>query len=305
MRHAATLATLAVAVSVAVAGEAGHVASAAAPASQCGRFPPLPLARPAPIADASPTQFELFRRPQEPADAGLETASNFRRQLSDQLMSYDPTLNRQVRVPPVKQLFGRHAGYIVVGQGSAAEFTLEKLFPCARSLSPDRRRVFQHALNLERLFRPHGLAYCFVDTYGMAKSPPSAVAGAECDTFRNIDSGYGMNEIFDAPVAPSVAGLVPDAVAAVTLRYRQRIIHATVIENVFWTRVPRLPPLQTGVGKSPPVRVLRALVLEGLPKRIDWLAADGHVIRSFTPPRSVVRLLIRRDQACIAINCGR
>jgi hypothetical protein len=219
-------------------------------------------------------------------------------------MSYDPALTRQVHAPPVKKLFGRHAGYIVVGRGSADEFTLKRFFRCARKLSTGQRRLLQRGLELLRVFRPSGLAYCFVETVQPPKPPPTALADAECDTFRDIGRGYGMNEIAFGPLARSLAGLVPDGVASVTLRYRHRVIHTPVTENVFWTRVPRLPPTQSAVGKSPPARVLRKQVLDGLPRRMEWRALDGRVIRSFTPPPAYVRLLVRRDQACIAIDCG-
>ncbi len=182
-------------------------------------------------------------------------------------MSYDPALIRQVHTPAVKKLYGPHAGYIVVGRGSADEFTLKTFFPCASKLSPASRRLLQRGLDVLKLFRPSGLTYCFVETV-QPLNPPSraiATANAECDTFQNVERGYGMNEIIGGETAGSLAGLVPDGVATVALRYQHRVIPAPVSENVFWTRVPRIPPTQSAVGKSPPVRVLRKQVIDALP----------------------------------------
>lgn len=293
--------------SVLARGRSG-TASAADRRFPCGTaFPNPPSARTVSVSTVVPARFGLFRRTQLPADANLEAAFQLRKQLGEQLMSYDPALTRHVHAPPVKKLFGTHAGYIVVGRGAADEFTLKTFFPCARKLSPARRRLLQRGLDLLRVFRPAGLTYCFVETFQPLKPPATADANAnaECSTFQDVQSGYGMNEIIGGPSAPSLAGLVPDPVAAVVLRYRHRTIQTAVTENVFWTRVPRLPPIQSAVGKSPPARVLREQVLAALPSRIEWRARDGRLIRSFTPPPGYVRLLVRRDQICIAIDCGR
>ncbi len=301
-----TVAATVVGLMVALAGEGSRSASAAGRRSQCGTvFRNPPNARAVTVSAGAPAQFALFRRPQLPADASLEAASQLRRQLGDQMMSYDPALTRQVHLPPVKKPFGPHAGYIVIGRGSADEFTLRTFFPCAHELSPARRRLLQRGLDALKVFRPSGLTYCFVETYQPLKPPATAEAGAACDTFQNVGSGYGMNEIIGGSLAPSLAGLVPEGVAAVVLRYRHRVIQTPVAENVFWTRVPRLPPIQSAVGKSPPGRVLPKQVLDALPSRIEWRAPDDRVIRSFTPPPAYVQLLVRRDQTCIAIDCGR
>jgi hypothetical protein len=286
-------------------GERGHVAAAADRGSRCGQLPPLPNARPAAVTGGEPAQFAAFRQSQLPADAAGNAALGLGHELGDQLVSFDPALTRRVHAPAVKQLFRPARAYIFVGVGSAEEFTLEKLLPCARKYSPARRRRAQRVLNLLRLFRPAGLSYCFAETYQPRKRPAGAFMSALCDTFQNAGSGYGMNEIIGGHRAPSLAGLVPDGVAAVALHYRHGVIHAVVTENVFWTRVPRLPPIQSAVGTSPPARVLRRQVLDALPRRIDWLAPDGHSIRSFTPPSGYVRLLVQRDQACIQLDCGR
>jgi hypothetical protein len=246
----------------------------------------------------------LFRRAQLPTDRAVDSAPRFRGVLANQLMSYDSLLIRRVKSPAVRKLFRPHAGYIVVGLGSAADLTLKRYLPCALKLPPSRRRALQRGLGFLKLFTPSGLTYCFVETVQALKPPPVAVSDAQCDTFRNIDVGYGMNEIFGSLSGPSLAGVVPDDVATVTLRFRDRVVRALVTENVFWTRVPRLPPIQSAVGKSPPARVLRRQVLHGLPYRIEWRAPDHHVLRSFTPPPSYVRLLIRRDHGCIVTDCG-
>ncbi len=259
-------------------------------------------------AGVAPQQFGLFRRSSTVADRGLPASGGLAHQLSTQLARYDPALIRSVVAPPLPREFGRHStvtNYIVVGMGAAAELVLSK-FPCSRSLSLRARRNLKRFLKLERPFTPLGSSFCFI-------SLPQPISGhvsvhpwlsGLCDSFAHLASGYGGSEISFSPEGPGVASVVPDGVSSVLLHYRRhRPVRAPVTENVYWTRVPALPSLTSNPPVKPLATVRRA-ILRGVPASIQWLAADGSIVRTFRPSKAYIDRQVRTYEACVALTCG-
>ena len=220
-----------------------------------------------------------------------------------QLRSFDPTLIRAVTAPPLQRIkVAQLLSFVVVGQGAAPLFTLNGQ-SCARRLSPRDRRQLQHGLALRRAITPAGPSFCFVTVRSLGTHLGYTDLDGICDTFANAATGYGANEIgFEVP---ALASIVPDDVTTVVLHYAGHpAIQAPVTNNVYWVRVPRLPPLGGGPGAHAPARKLRAFIRKQLPDQIDWLATTGRRLRSFKPPPAYVRLLVHRYQACVELQCG-
>ena len=254
-------------------------------------------------AGQAPQRFALFRRPHTASDRLPPSHDRLANQIWYQLRSLDPTLIRAVTARPLERIkVVRLLSFVVVGQGAAPLFTLEGQ-SCARRLSPRERRQLQHGLALRRAITPAGPSFCFVTVRNLGTHLSYTDLDGICDTFANAATGYGANEI-DYEVA-ALASIVPDDVATVVLRYAGHpAIQAPVTHNVYWVRVPRLPPLGGGPGAHALALKLRAFIRKQLPDEIDWLSSTGRTLRSFKPPPAYVRMLVRRYQACVELECG-
>ncbi|HWF51171.1 MAG TPA: hypothetical protein VG294_11080 [Solirubrobacteraceae bacterium] len=100
------------------------------------------------------------------------------------------------------------------------------------------------------------------------------------------------------------ASIVPDGIATLVLHYQGRsAITAPVHDNVYWVSVPDYVPFAQGPPLSQAAAIRRA-ILHSLPTSIQWLAPDGHALRTFTPPPAYVHYLIAVYDSCQRANCG-
>lgn len=295
---------------VVVAGASGSVAGskqALSPSRNCASsWPFLPSKPLSGAAGTATSPFALFRRSPGPKDHLRALTAKSRHELGFQLENYDPTLIRRVSLPQ-----SLHSGalftvtdYVIVGQGSAPEL---QMWSCLRTLTPSQRRKARKALASLQALAPSGPTFCFVSSIqprGRHESQVSLRGGGPCSTFADVSAGYALTQIdqHEQPQFFVLAGLVPDGVARVVLRYhRHAPVRARVSENVYWARVPRSPPL----GSRPmSAAALRKTILNDLPSKVVWLGPDKRIMRAFSPTASDVRLLMRRYQACVAIDCG-
>ena len=204
---------------------------------------------------------------------------------------------------PLKKLDQGWINYVVAGQGAAAYLTLANL-TCGRKLSAAMRAQLKRGLPLLRGLVPAGPSYCFLGVNTQAGSKALVRPEGWCDSFADAATGYGANIIDFGPELPSLAAIVPDQVATVVLRHHGRAaIRAAVHENVYWARVPLLPPPDSRAVKSS-MSALRKTILHSLPTTVQWLALDGHVLHTFSLPAAYVDRLARRYLGCVATNCG-
>jgi hypothetical protein len=252
-------------------------------------------------AGTAPQAFALFRRVAGTADR-LPTTRGVGAFVEPQLNSYDPSFTRRIFDPPVPRGRPALSAYVVVGQGFGSELTDEH-FPCVRHLPARQRRETERGLAQGRATVPVGPAFCFEAFSTLHGKTVGGTAGF-CDTFAHAANGYGANEITVVSNQPERASIVPDGIATIVLHYQGRpAITAPVHDNVYWVAVPDYVPYAQGPPLSQPAAIRRA-ILHSLPTSIQWLAPDGHALRTFTPPPAYVNYLIAVYDSCQRANCG-
>ena len=243
---------------------------------------------------AALSRFGVLRRAAGPADQ-LPPLNRIGSRLGFELASYYPAYIRQlVRLPNG----GRY--FVIPGLKRVPNL------PPARCLPKRLRHLPQP--------RPEPV-YCVAGIGAVRR-----VAGANCQTLGEIETGGDLADPYFS--SSFQVDLVPDGVATVRLVYRGgAAITAPVSENAFSFTPPRGPIARERVAfqrlerafesggkhksKSKHLtkrqRQRRERAAIGLlthtlsqlpPKQVQWLDANGHVLRSFTPRRDHNSLLI-------------
>jgi hypothetical protein len=255
-----------------------------------------PTALPGTVDAATVEGFAVLRRDQQPSD--LPPPLNpLAEQVEPTLASYYPVeLRRIVALPDGRQYF------LITGFLRAVAPTSVACLP--PGAPPALRRLVE--AEAQRVKLP---VYCVGVVGEQRRSIPillTEAGGGECEPFASIREGARVLET-DSSTVP-VADIVPDGVASVRLGYRDRIqITAAVHENGYvftpprvlvarWRRLLEHPPVKVGAllrkhlsraRRHHEEHVLEAFYLRAArliaPTRIEWLAADGSVVRLIQP----------------------
>lgn len=235
--------------------------------------------------------FAVFRRAAQPSDQlpALNSAGN---DLDSQLAGYYPSYVRRLITLP------DGTRYFVI---PAFERTLS--VPPARCLPPSLR-TDRSKLVEEQRKRASTPVYCIV------RSGAGESSGAECQSFADLDEGQ---RVFASGLAQgSTVDIVPDGVASVRVVYRTASpVLASVSENAFLFTPPQglirhaervfkkfFSELEPGspakakhLSKARERRLEKAVAKhikqafdEVEPARIEWLAANGALVRDINPP---------------------
>ena len=229
--------------------------------------------------------YAVLRRAATPADA-LPTFNDLAAVLAEQLGRYEGTYIRRVA-----QLASGVQIFIIPGTVARRPVVPLRCIPRAERLAYKRAVAHERALS-------DAPEYCLVEV-GSATlgSPPS-----QCATFAAARSGGGFGSLDDTPTAtPTLAGVVPDGVAAVQIDFpHEPTFGATVAENAFTgrasfgfaaARARRFASDLRHTGRAAGRRVqadLRALQALATPSEVRWLSASGAVIARLHPRESVV-----------------
>jgi hypothetical protein len=177
--------------------------------------------------------------------------------------------------------------------------------PPARCLPPQLRPKRKQLVE-EQLRRAREPVYCIAQIGGGAEQ----AFGGEVECPRFADIYTGMNLIGSDMSSRPVLELAPDGVVTVRLTYRGGVtVSAAVSENAYLFTPPQAPirhaeaaferlarhffsrsRSKKAVSKRERKKQVQAIInllmrqsLRLAPQQIEWLAADGHVLRTMTP----------------------
>jgi hypothetical protein len=157
---------------------------------------------------------------------------------------------------------------------------------CLRAMTIPEQRIYRAEARLE----PAGPEYCLGS---VTASTGRSTGSSDCESFASIDTGFGFGDIAALGQDQTLAGVVPDGVGAVVIRFAgQAPIVGSVVENVF-SASGGGPSSLTRLPHSTDPRVLRRFILGKLPRAVQWLTAPGGpVIRTFSPPPRAVNAYV-------------
>jgi hypothetical protein len=245
----------------------------------------VPIAETKALDPAITGTFAVLRRAAAPEDQP-PLFNPLNEDLGYQLRSYLPAYLRQLASDPDGERY-----FLIVG--------FERGFPLppAQCLPKEvRRHVAQ--LIAEQRKRENQPVYC-VDDIG----PHRTQYGASCQPFASIQTGAGL--IASAQSTSDVIELVPDGVATVRLLYRRGTTITSSVANNEFDFTPPQGPIKEARARvrrlfltlrrdrlahrkgSRDVRSLlkrlRDIDRQLPPDKVEWLGANGQLIRSFQP----------------------
>lgn len=246
----------------------------------------------APLEAPVLASFAVLRRAEQPADE-IPPLSTVGEVVDSQIRSWYPAYTRSLGT------IGMHSYYLIPG------YLKEEQLPPASCMSAKQRAERPQLVELSRK-RANELAFCIAQAdSGTGGVLASNGGSSSCQPFADVESGVRLF-LGGLGTAPTLE-LAPDGVASVRFRFKTLpALLAPVHENVYsfapaaTIRKQITKLIESGIESASPklhlpkrgrearekrlTRRLRTLIDDAEPSAVEWLAADGSLVRALGRP---------------------